>query len=189
VTAREDGGENAIQDLALAHDSAGHLLEQGVLPTRELLQQLDIVVANAQWFRVHDPAFRDSDRELRLRAIGEPTQCDDAAANPIIITTLKPTVLLAKSFAPGDISADLSEPESGPGRELGVGYKYVAMAMQFAGGIVLFLAAGWALDRWLHSTPVFTVAGTLLGAVLGFVSVYRRLQADIEAAKRERHQR
>jgi ATP synthase protein I len=60
------------------------------------------------------------------------------------------------------------------------------MGMQFAGGIVLFMAAGWGLDRWLHWTPVLTVAGTLLGAVLGFLSVYRRLQADIDASKRER---
>ncbi|MBI4499982.1 MAG: AtpZ/AtpI family protein [Gemmatimonadetes bacterium] len=83
----------------------------------------------------------------------------------------------------------MNEPEPSPGRELGVGYKYVAMGMQFAGGIVLFMAAGWGLDRWLHLTPVFTIAGTLLGGVLSFLSVYRRLQADIQANKRDRGNR
>ena len=68
---------------------------------------------------------------------------------------------------------------------MGEGYRYVAMGIQFAGGILMFMAAGFALDRWLHLIPLFTVAGTLLGAVLGFLSVYRRLQAETEARKRD----
>ena len=64
------------------------------------------------------------------------------------------------------------------GRALGEGYKYVSLGMTFAGGIILFMAVGFLLDRWLNLLPLFTVAGTLGGAVLSFISVYRKLQAD-----------
>lgn len=70
------------------------------------------------------------------------------------------------------------QPEPAPGRELGLGYKYVSLGCTFAGGIVAFMAGGWALDRWLGLTPLFTIIGTLLGAVLSFLHVYWRLQAE-----------
>jgi F0F1-type ATP synthase assembly protein I len=69
-------------------------------------------------------------------------------------------------------------PPPAPGRELGVGYKYVGLGCTFAGGIVLFMAGGWALDRWLRLTPLFTIIGTLLGAVLSFLHVYWRLASE-----------
>lgn len=71
------------------------------------------------------------------------------------------------------------------GRAIGEGYKYVSLGMTFAGGIILFMAAGLLLDRWLHVLPLFTVAGTLIGAVLSFLSVYRKLQADERRNKME----
>ena len=76
--------------------------------------------------------------------------------------------------------------DSGPGRGLGEGYKYVALGLTFAGGIVMFVLGGWALDRWLGLTPLFTIAGTLVGAVLSFLSVYRKLQAEWETRKTDR---
>jgi F0F1-type ATP synthase assembly protein I len=77
------------------------------------------------------------------------------------------------------------EPESGPGREIGEGYKYVSHGMTFAGGIILFMAAGFWIDRWL--LPLFTIVGTLAGAALSFLNVYRKLQAD-EAKHKKRRQ-
>jgi F0F1-type ATP synthase assembly protein I len=59
-----------------------------------------------------------------------------------------------------------------------VGYKYVSLGCTFAGGIVLFMVGGWALDRWLRLTPLFTIMGTLVGAVLSFLHVYWRLIAE-----------
>jgi len=76
--------------------------------------------------------------------------------------------------------------EPGSNRELGEGYKYVALGMQFAGGIIMFMLGGWALDRWLHLTLVLTVGGTVVGAVLSFLSVYLRLNADEDARRREK---
>jgi len=49
--------------------------------------------------------------------------------------------------------------------------------MQFAGGIITFVAGGFLLDRWLGTMPAFTIAGTLLGAALSFINVYVKLQA------------
>jgi F0F1-type ATP synthase assembly protein I len=69
------------------------------------------------------------------------------------------------------------EPES---QEEGVrqGYKYLGAGLRFGGGIVMFLLAGWAVDRWLNTRPVFLLIGTFVGAVLGFVSIWRELKAD-----------
>ncbi|NNG17494.1 MAG: AtpZ/AtpI family protein [Gemmatimonadales bacterium] len=79
------------------------------------------------------------------------------------------------------------EPESGHGREIGEGYKYVSLGMTFAGGTILFMAAGFWIDRWLGLMPLFTIVGTLGGATLSFLNVYRKLQAD-EAKHKKRRQ-
>jgi F0F1-type ATP synthase assembly protein I len=71
----------------------------------------------------------------------------------------------------------MNEP-SGSSREVGEGYKYVSLGFTFAGGIIVFMGMGFLLDRWLGWTPILTVAGTLFGAVLSFLNVYWKLQAD-----------
>ncbi|MFN2325369.1 MAG: AtpZ/AtpI family protein, partial [Gemmatimonadales bacterium] len=58
------------------------------------------------------------------------------------------------------------EPRRGPASGFGLGHKYLGLGLRFAGGIILFMLAGLALDRWLGLTPLLTVSGTLLGAVL-----------------------
>jgi F0F1-type ATP synthase assembly protein I len=70
------------------------------------------------------------------------------------------------------------------GREMGEGYKYVSLGLTFAGGIIFFLALGLLLDRLLGTMPAFTLAGTVLGTVLSFLSVYRKLQEE-ERQRRE----
>jgi F0F1-type ATP synthase assembly protein I len=70
-----------------------------------------------------------------------------------------------------------------PGREIGEGYKYVALGGTFAAGIIGFMLGGWALDRWLGLTPLFTITGTVVGSVLSFLNVYWKLEA--ERKKRE----
>ena len=70
------------------------------------------------------------------------------------------------------------------GREIGEGYKYVSLGLTFAGGIIFFMAVGLGLDRLLNLMPVFTITGTLVGAVLSFLTVYRKLQAE-ERQRRE----
>lgn len=75
-------------------------------------------------------------------------------------------------------------PQRGPESGFGLGHKYLAMGFRFAGGVVLFALGGLALDRWLGLTPVGTVGGTLVGAGLSFLSVYRELLADEARRKR-----
>ncbi len=62
-------------------------------------------------------------------------------------------------------------------------YRYASLGMTFAGGIVLFMAAGYGLDRWLGTLPFGTITGTVVGAVLSFLSVYRRIMADTARSK------
>lgn len=65
-----------------------------------------------------------------------------------------------------------------PNSGLREGSQYLAAAMRFAGGTVLFLFGGLGLDRLIGTLPVFTIAGALIGAGLGFLSVYREFTAD-----------
>ncbi len=53
-----------------------------------------------------------------------------------------------------------------------------------AAAIILFMLGGLALDRWLRLTPLFTLVGTAVGAVLGFVNVYWKVQAEIDRGKK-----
>jgi F0F1-type ATP synthase assembly protein I len=45
----------------------------------------------------------------------------------------------------------------------------------FAAAVIVFMAGGWLLDRWLHVMPVFTVIGALVGAALATFNIYMRL--------------
>jgi F0F1-type ATP synthase assembly protein I len=55
-------------------------------------------------------------------------------------------------------------------------YRYSGLGCVFAAGVLVFLAGGWMLDRWLGTLPVFTTIGALLGAALSTLSIWRRLQ-------------
>lgn len=66
----------------------------------------------------------------------------------------------------------------GPDRGMVLGQKYFAVGLKFAAGIVVFALAGVWLDRRLGTIPLFTLVGTLGGAVLGFLSVYRDIAGD-----------
>ncbi len=78
------------------------------------------------------------------------------------------------------------KPEPGSQREVGDGYRYVALGITFGLGIVLFMGAGFALDRWLGTIPWFTMLGTVVGSVLSFVNVYAKLEAERLQAKKEK---
>jgi F0F1-type ATP synthase assembly protein I len=45
----------------------------------------------------------------------------------------------------------------------------------FAAAVLLMMAGGWLLDRWLGWFPALTVIGALAGAALGTLSIYRQL--------------
>ena len=55
-------------------------------------------------------------------------------------------------------------------------YRYSGLGCVFAAGVLVFLAGGWLLDRWLGTLPVFTTVSALVGAALATLSIWRRLQ-------------
>ena len=67
------------------------------------------------------------------------------------------------------------------------GYRLVGLGGTFAGAVVLFTFGGLMVDRWLGLTPLFTLVGTGVGAVLGFLNVYWKIQADIEKQRSRKH--
>lgn len=71
---------------------------------------------------------------------------------------------------------------------IGEGYKLVGLGGTLAGAIILFMLGGFALDRWLRLTPLFTLVGTGVGAVLGFLNVYWKIQAEIDEQRSRKHE-
>lgn len=71
-------------------------------------------------------------------------------------------------------------------KSFGEGYSYVAVGFQLVAVILVFGAAGWVVDGWLGTRPLFAIAGFIVGTVGWFVSLYYRVQRDTEAGKRGR---
>ena len=65
-------------------------------------------------------------------------------------------------------------------KDFGAGYAYVGMGFTFAIAILVFGAAGWVIDGWLHTRPLFAIAGAFVGGFAGFMSIYMRVKRDIE---------
>ena len=55
-------------------------------------------------------------------------------------------------------------------------YRFSGLGCAFAAGVLVFLAGGWLLDRWLGTLPVFMTVGALVGAALATLSIWRRLR-------------
>lgn len=68
--------------------------------------------------------------------------------------------------------------ESPEGRGFGAGYAIVAAGFQLAFAVLLFLGAGLLVDRWLHTRPLFTIAGVLVGLGAGMYAFLRRVMAE-----------
>lgn len=63
-------------------------------------------------------------------------------------------------------------------RGYGQGYAYFGTALNFTIAILLFGAAGWAVDGWLNTKPLFTIVGAFVGGFVGFMSIYYRVKRD-----------
>ncbi|MGH7569029.1 MAG: AtpZ/AtpI family protein [Gemmatimonadales bacterium] len=71
-------------------------------------------------------------------------------------------------------------------RSYGQGYAYFGVALSFALAILSFGAIGWVVDGWLHTRPVFAIAGGFVGGTAGFLSIYYRVKRDSERGTRDR---
>jgi F0F1-type ATP synthase assembly protein I len=63
-------------------------------------------------------------------------------------------------------------------RGFGAGYSIVAAGFTLALSILLFLGAGMLLDRWLHTRPIFTLVGVLVGLGAGMYGFIVRVLAE-----------
>jgi len=52
-----------------------------------------------------------------------------------------------------------------------------------AGSILLCLAAGYGLDEWLDTKPLFTIVFMILGIIGGGVTVYRQIMKVLDPEK------
>jgi F0F1-type ATP synthase assembly protein I len=69
------------------------------------------------------------------------------------------------------------------------GYEFMNLGFTFAAGILVFMGLGWLVDRWLGMLPVFTVTGTVVGAVLSFIYVYQLITAATDKDRDSRDKR
>jgi F0F1-type ATP synthase assembly protein I len=68
--------------------------------------------------------------------------------------------------------------ENAESRGFGAGYAIVAAGFQLAFAVLLFLGAGILVDRWLHTRPLFTVIGVLVGLGAGMYAFILRVLAE-----------
>ncbi len=68
--------------------------------------------------------------------------------------------------------------ESAESRGFGAGYAIVAAGFQLAFAVLLFLGAGLLVDRWLHTRPIFTLVGVLVGLGAGMYAFILRVLAE-----------
>jgi len=76
--------------------------------------------------------------------------------------------------------------ENAESRGFGAGYAIVAAGFQLAFAVLLFLGAGILVDRWLHTRPIFTVIGVLVGLGAGMYAFILRVLAESPGAGRKR---
>lgn len=62
----------------------------------------------------------------------------------------------------------------------------LAMAIEIAVILVLFVAGGFALDRWLGTLPLFMIVGTVLASVGLFTKHKYRYDQKMDAFEAER---
>jgi F0F1-type ATP synthase assembly protein I len=53
---------------------------------------------------------------------------------------------------------------------------YSSLGFILPAGAVVGCAIGWLLDRWLHTSPILSVAMGFLGAAAGFLELLRILK-------------
>ncbi len=68
-----------------------------------------------------------------------------------------------------------------PGSALGVGMR---VGVELVAALAVAVAIGWALDRWLHTTPVFIALFVLLGGAAGVANVWRLMGAGRSFGRR-----
>ena len=66
--------------------------------------------------------------------------------------------------APKDVARSVGPSPWGVGTRVGV---------ELLSALIVGVGIGWALDRWLHTSPLMLVIGVLLGGAAGVANVWR----------------
>ena len=61
---------------------------------------------------------------------------------------------------------------------------YTSLGVVLPAGVAVGYAGGWLLDRWLRTTPVFSLIMAFLGAAGGFIEVLTILKRAEKRAER-----
>lgn len=63
------------------------------------------------------------------------------------------------------------------------------LGLTYALAVVVYGLGGWWLDKRLETMPWFTLLGVALGAIGGFIWVYREVMRDNNASQDEREEK
>lgn len=50
---------------------------------------------------------------------------------------------------------------------------YLTIGIQLAGTMIVYVIGGYLIDRWLDTTPIFLIVGSILGMVAFFIQIVR----------------
>ena len=101
--------------------------------------------------------------------MGGPGPGDDDAAMRARLKTLSSAIDSRKTSAAPEPPASASAPD-GMGSAMNVGARVVT---ELVSAVAVGAVIGWAIDRWLGSSPVALILFLVLGTAAGFWNVYR----------------
>lgn len=86
-------------------------------------------------------------------------------------------------------SVEVMAPEKTPIHEVEAANSHLALGFTFAAGVIFFLGMGLLVDRRFGLTPLFTIIGAMGGAILSFLNVYWKLEAESERRRKKKRGR
>ncbi len=101
--------------------------------------------------------------------MGGPGHGDDDAAMRARLKNLSSAIDSRKTSAAPETPPGASAPD-GMGSAMNVGARVVT---ELVSAVVVGAVIGWAIDRWLGSSPVALIVFLVLGTAAGFWNVYR----------------
>jgi ATP synthase protein I len=74
-------------------------------------------------------------------------------------------------------------------RERSIGWRMAGIGMQTSSEVVAGALLGWAADRWLGTSPRWTLVGAVAGIAVGLTSLIRgaaKANRELDEARRDR---
>ncbi|MDY6935860.1 MAG: AtpZ/AtpI family protein [Spirochaetota bacterium] len=67
-------------------------------------------------------------------------------------------------------------------------FGYSTIGIQLAVTLLLFVYGGYRLDNYYKTTPLFVIAGTIIGMIAGFYNLLQGIKQIEESTKREKEE-